>query len=122
MDTKKLMRENLLLYKGDAVSVLTVAKSSLRVYNVTKDVFVERWIDSKHFEPLPLNVEMVEDLGFKTNGVMELKIELDHCNIYIEETQNGWEVTIRTGMGYVILAKVNYHHELMNILTSLALK
>jgi len=120
MDTSKLMRRNLLLYNGDVVSVLTVAKSSLRVYNITKDKFISEWIDSDKFKPLPLNLELVKELGFFIDRGSELIYKAETVRLYIEETQLGWELTIRTGSGtYFVLTIVKYYHELSNLLRAI---
>lgn len=80
VDTDILQRKDYLLLEGDIVSVLSISKTSLRVYNITKDNYVPLWMNNTSFEYLPLSEEVIEmvqprlDLYMYEGGVYGLPI------------------------------------------------
>jgi hypothetical protein len=101
------MRKDKVLYRGDVVSILSISKTSLRVYNVSKDEFVPRWIDDSDCEYLPLNFECLVDLGFKAKDGA-----LVNDNILAAETQLGWEFSLDGLFEF----QLKYYHELKRCL------
>lgn len=65
--TNNLKRESLLLLGEDLVSVMSISKSSLRVFNVTKDKYIQYWYGIENFKGVPIDNELLVELGFKAN-------------------------------------------------------
>ena len=76
IDTDKLMRGDRLLYGSDVVQVLTISKTSLRVYNITKDEYIAEWIDDKHFDYLPIEPQAFNIL--KDGSMVEIEANFNH--------------------------------------------
>lgn len=76
IDTDILQRGDKLMHGGDVVQVLSISKTSLRVYNITKDLFLPKWVEAKEFEYLevsPMTVSVVMDEVIK-----EVELKYSH--------------------------------------------
>lgn len=76
IDTNILQRGDRIMYGDDVVQVLSTSKTSIRVYNITKDEFESRWIEAKEFEYLKINP--VDVRLEKLNGEVYVTLEYDH--------------------------------------------
>jgi len=125
IDTSELMRENLLVYGDDIVSVLTIAKSSLRVYNVTQDNYIQLWVNKNKLNPLPIYDKGLSSLGFYKSG--------NDGNWYKEGKTNSVKVAkIKDSDNYILsvgfldkymtIRQVDYMHDLKNFLSLLKWK
>jgi len=114
INTNDLKRGNQVLYGDDIVVVLTIAKTSLRVYNITKDNYIEKWLSDKEFEPLPLSKDVMLGLGFD-----HYKEEIKHIKLTYLSLEELKDKEWLINMGFFKLITVKYQHELDNLLSVL---
>ena len=76
INTDIVQRGDKLMYGDDVVQVLSISKTSLRVYNITQDFFIPKWVEAKEFEYLEVSsmtVSVVMD-----DVIKEVELKYSH--------------------------------------------
>lgn len=112
VDPDKLMRGNFLQYGVDRVKVLTIAKKSIRVYNVTQDSYINTWVGINDFDYVTLTLNIVKELGFyyDTDTLVHLKDGANGIELA------GWGSLFELRVFGVKYGEIKYVHELQNVL------
>ena len=91
INTDILQRGDKLMYGDDVVQVLSISKTSLRVYNITQDFFIPKWVEAKEFEYLEipvLPIILINSMGVEKEVIITHDHELNKFNSL-------WELSVR---------------------------
>ena len=119
IDVNELKRGNRILCRTAKRSpqfigvVLSIAKTSVRVYNIDDDQYVNLWIDAEYCDPLKLSHDEILELGGhinKTEGGYSFK----DGPITVYDNQLGWDVWV---YGICVKPYLKYSHELDNLVS-----
>jgi len=113
MNNDELKRHNLLLYEGNIVEVLTISKTSLRVFNISNDNYIGQWVDTNKFDPLPLSARIVEDMGFDNNRTYFKKVVKGRSVFISPNTREEWVLDLCLRDCKFVF---KYHHDLYNFI------